>query len=1093
MPSKVKLFGRRRSSGNALDIAPEAAEPAPAQSSFRVLERPDKTAHSFDSPHGGTPKRVSQIRPFNSPLQQFRGKSSDNLALGQSRWVPESNHLGPSSALKRDRGSGGTTNSGSSGYYDSSSASARHSSSSTLPSSLDQEREPDEDELFPRKAATTSMLHAISADNDEPLPPPPSFSARAARAFSFGQKHNRTESIPKDIPIPQPISHGTPRSAPRSPERSHSPQRDRSMTTSSYASTAKPIVPEPNLSLGNASFGDDFGNMFSKIGKGAESPPLQSPPPVGGFHRTVGAGKAEPREPTNKPQESEPMYPPRSYSRQALTPSPNATRTIGADGNSPYEWDERTSQDGMLSGSALSSPRFDEGPPPPAHGNGIPPAFLGKSKAGYALVPERGPSPALERMSSDSYTSDSGNEKEQLYNNRQPQLDDPNPWVKRVELRDSQPQALSNSASNTSFKTAASTVASPVRPQHAQTQANAGALRAGAISPTSQDGELFGESSNTTPKAVRLVVPGFQDEPLHDSSPSGPPSRAIRPGSNHTRTESGTPKRMTKAQFEMLQRIGDGASVHSAEDAHQHDDDDYDDEDDAERVKQATKQRRKQEATMSVYRQQMKKVAGGGPGDLPPMTRPSMDRASNSAPAGTMSGLHFGGISGTPPAETVRGKDTDEDDDDVPLGILQAHGFPSAARPPTRAGEGDAQMRMSVAGSVANGGAGQGNLPPFARRLPADPYFGASLVNQANRESLAFSSAQSVYGGPPAMPQMHAQSPMGQPGGLVGVIAGEERARAARRGSPNPATGQFNPMPLPANMNVQPQMPPMPRTMSMGSIAAPNVYTPSGYMPGMPPMPQMPMMMMPPQDQSSQQMQQFMQMQMQVMQNMLAMQQQQLGQTPPPQQPTTDYLGVPIGANRPMSMASQAPSFAGGANQGRAMTMMTPPPGWGDFNNMGQQRPTSAMPGKYAPSVQGLNLSAGGPGPGYTPSIAPSERSNIGMPSRYRPVATNGEAPNGRSQSMTSSMTLQAFTNQQSAPAIPRPDSQPIQQTRNTIRIVDKPKGTPKVSARPVGADEDEDEGWADMAKKRTERKFGWRRKETKNEPALSDLYSNLE
>jgi len=271
-------------------------------------------------------------------------------------------------------------------------------------------------------------------------------------------------------------------------------------------------------------------------------------------------------------------------------------------------------------------------------------------------------------------------------------------------------------------------------------------------------------------------------------------------------------------------------------------------------------------------------------------------------------------------------------------------------------------------------------------------------------------------------------------------------------------------------------------------------------MAGMPPMPPMPMMM-PPQDQTQQQMQQFMQMQMQVMQNMqnmqnmLAMQQQQMGQSPQPMQQTPDYLGVPLAGNRPMSMASHAPSMLGAPpNQGRAMTMMNPPPQW-DIGNFGAQRPMSGMPGSYAPSVQGLNVS-GGPGPGYTPSIAPSERSNVGMPSRYRPVATNGEAPpNGRSQSMTSSLTLQAFTNQQGAQSIQRPESQPAQQQKqNTIRIVDKPKGTPKVSARPVGVDEDEDEGWAEMAKKRTEKKFSWRRKEPKSsEPALSDLYKNME
>ena len=333
-----------------------------------------------------------------------------------------------------------------------------------------------------------------------------------------------------------------------------------------------------------------------------------------------------------------------------------------------------------------------------------------------------------------------------------------------------------------------------------------------------------------------------------------------------------------------------------------------------------------------------------------------------------------------------------------------------------------------------------------------------------------------MYGG------MGPQQPQGHPAGLVGVIAGEERAKAQRRANPGMLSGSFNQLPS----NMPPQMPPqMPRTMSMGSTAAPSVYTPSGYMSGMPPMPQMPMT--PPQDQNQAQMQQFMQMQMQVMQNMqsmLAMQQQQMGQaTPQAQMPGQDYLGVPPAGQRPNSMAPQSPAFLGaGGNQGRAMTMMSPPPQWGAGQG---QRPVSAMPNGYAPPPQPHQ----GPGPGYTPSIAPSERSNIGMPTRYRPVQTNGDAGTPRSHSMTSSMTLQAFANPH------RPNSGDGQKS-GTIRVVDKPKGSPKITARQVSGEEDEDDGWAEMAKKRSEKKFGWRRKEKKSaaqEPALSELYSNFE
>jgi len=130
-----------------------------------------------------------------------------------------------------------------------------------------------------------------------------------------------------------------------------------------------------------------------------------------------------------------------------------------------------------------------------------------------------------------------------------------------------------------------------------------------------------------------------------------------------------------------------------------------------------------------------------------------------------------------------------------------------------------------------------------------------------------------------------------------------------------------------------------------------------------------------------------------------------------------------------------------------------------------------------------------GPGAGYTPSIAPSERSNIGMPSRYRPVSTmngdNAMMSGGRSQSMTSSLTLQAFTT-------PGPTEQ---QKNNTIRVIDKPKGAPRISSRAVEAEEDDDQGWSEMAKKRSERKWKWGRskKDKEKEEPLGDLYQNVE
>lgn len=692
----------------------------------------------------------------------------------------------------------------------------------------------------------------------------------------------------------------------------------------------------------------------------------------------------------------------------------------------------------------------------PPHVSGVASMLLGNPAAGYAPVPEGKYSPDLSRSSTDSQAND-GEKQETPFPSRQTQLDDGDRWTQRVQLHDPQAPVVRPSILK-------KPVPSTYKPQTgSSTQSErtiATASRKSAMSPVRASTSGLLDPQDTTPKAHRLSLADIDDEPLFDSSPLGPASRATRP--THDRAEStGATKKMTSAQFQALQRHSDATKILRNEPDHSGDE--YEDEDDVDRAKKMATQRRKQEANMAVYRQQMKKVTGGGPTDLPggASMRPSIDRGS-SAPASIGSaGLHFGGIGGTPPPDVIPRTMDDDEDDDIPLGVLQAHGFPSSNRPPTRQGENDFayQRRTSVAGSVAGGA---GPLPPFARRLPADPYFGAGLVNHSARESLAFgNSGASIYGGAPSIAPSHAQ--MGHPGGLVGVIAGEERARAARRGSPSVAMmAQSGGAPLPSNMQAG-------RTMSMGNLPPPQVYMPSGAMPGMPMMPPMPPVMSSLDPGQQAQLQQFMQMQMQFMQNMqnmMQMQQAQMGQTPPPMQTLPgDYLGVNLNSTtRPMSMASHAP---GSASQPfatpRAMTMMTPPTGW----NGVPSRPNSIMPGA-------LGNTAGGPGPGYTPSIAPSERSNVGMPSRYRPVTQSGDdfggsVKGGRTHSLTSSLTLQGY-----APgSMSTPDL--LGSNSSTIRVVDRPKSSGTMGKmgmrRSVGQDEDEEEGWADMKKKRESRK----------------------
>ena len=545
------------------------------------------------------------------------------------------------------------------------------------------------------------------------------------------------------------------------------------------------------------------------------------------------------------------------------------------------------------------------------------------------------------------------------------------------------------------------------------------------------------ESTETTPRAKRSGLAYQEERSLFDASPSGPTKLA--PPSN-AQTPLGPERHnkvMTPAQFEKYRKEQESRrEQYFNKDESDEEGDDYEDDDEIERNKKLTRERRKQEAHLAVYRQQMMKVTGEQPSNLPIVPqRPSVERASMSAPALT-NRSETPTFSFDKPAEA--GRTSDEEDEDVPLGVLAAHGFPSKNRPPTALGsniqyksESYPPPSASVAGSTAGAGSG---LPPFARHLPPDPYYGAGLVNPSNRESLAFGhsgppsihgSSASVYGAPPASPH---------PGGLVGVIAGEERARAARRGSPN-AQGTYG-TPLPPGVTQMPW----------------------GMPPGMPPM-------MSPGEQATvqmtEQMNQMMQMQMQWMQQMQqmmagGMQGMQPGQQPPfmmpPQQMLNSGMLAPPG-QQPRPMSSGPPPAPVGVGppqaQQRAMSMMgpNPAPAWQASANNRMSRAPSMMSGAL-----------GGPNTGYAPSIAPSERSNVGMPSRYRPVSiAPSDEHASRGASRTSTLTSGMLLNG---------DRQSKLSTRPVAHIPAK---------KSTGSDDDDEEGWEEMKKKREKKKSTWR------------------
>jgi len=240
---------------------------------------------------------------------------------------------------------------------------------------------------------------------------------------------------------------------------------------------------------------------------------------------------------------------------------------------------------------------------------------------------------------------------------------------------------------------------------------------------------------------------------------------------------------------------------------------------------------------------------------------------------------------------------------------------------------------------------------------------------------------------------------------------------------------------------------------------------------GMPGMPGMPLS---PGDQAqihmSQQMTQMMQMQMQWMQQVQQMVQMggmPPGQTPPGQMPPqmpqpppgmNGFLAPAGQMQRPMSMVSNpAPGSPMAQHDQRTLSMLDP--------SLSQWNRTST----FAPSINGLQG-----GQGYAPSIAPSERSNVGMASRYRPVSTMAAPPNKNMATRAStfnSTTLQGWDNYQ---------RQPQSQSTSTIKAVNS-------KADKAGSDDDDDEGWAEMKKKADRKRSTW--KTRKGQHALQDIF----
>ncbi|KAL4933612.1 uncharacterized protein BDV17DRAFT_286441 [Aspergillus undulatus] len=805
-----------------------------------------------------------------------------------------------------------------------------------------------------------------------------------------------------------------PPNRPSSPDTTHS----RGTTNSTTSTATPPKLLETEFQIGRMD--DDFGNMFNDIGKQGTSEATQN-----SSNTTANNLEGYPKREEKSPR-----------------PAPISTDRSKVVEPSPYSWGSRHSEEGLLAVADSPPDGISAYQAYSADQSMIPPPLGARRKSSPmfdAVPPNTTTHRSLEKP---KMATDKGLRRSVLFSSKRN--------TGAVEDEDAKLVTASFN-SNKSISQAHNRMAS-------------------ADFDVDDDVPLFGPSNTVkTISGQREYLPTSDTTNDHIDSSIAAHARLAAEYENKPAPAPSTNKVMTPSQFEHyrqqqeLKRANSDAS--SSEDS---DGSEFDEEDEAEKNREIERQRRKQEAHMSVYRQQMMKVTGQQAPS--PSLRPD-ERASTSTPNLANRSLHPGNPSGS--RKSSEG-DADEDEE-IPLGILAAHGFPSRNRPPSRLMSSNSMSNLNASyqqphlGSAGSdiGGGNRSSLPVFARNLPRDPYFGASLVTPSNRESLALGGgggggSGSVYGGPPAAAGSSSALP---PGGLVGVIATEERARAMRRGSPNTQAMYDHQPALSGPMGGMPGGIPRPHTM-LGMNSAP------------PPNPQPTISATEQaQIQLSQQMSSMMQMQMQWMQQMI---QVQGGQAPSQQLASPNFpMSFPNNTNgRPSSMPS-----VGGAMSN------APPAGYGGSQrtlSMLDPNVSSRLNSPAGPFVPGANRPGTPGGGGYAPSLAPSERSNVGLSARYRPVST--VPAEAESAGLLPPSKAWNDENRRSTFLAPPTNAKPHNTTIRPVSSYGRMSTAPSKLNRHVHVqpdDDDDDEGWAQMALKREKKRTNWKAK--KESPNFGD------